>query len=406
MRFLLLLALLWSGARSPAAELALVGATVFPDPYTAPLADAVVIIRDRTIVAVGPRAATPIPDGAEVIDCTGQFITAGFWNCHVHLLTPDLLGADEKSASTLNPTLEAMFTRWGFTTVFDIASPLSNSLALAARIDAGELSGPRILSTGEPLWTRTPIYVLEYLVAHRIAIPPTTTAEAAVAHVNEKLRHAQGVKLFTGSMQGQGVVANMDVELARAAVQAAHARGLPVFAHPHNTAGLEVAIVAGVDVLAHTAPMSPAWTPEFASRLVQAQIALVPTLTLFRSEGQQAKVPPDEIARWVEHAIGQVRAFRSAGGEILFGTDIGYITDYDTAEEFGYLARAGLDFPATLRALTTAPAARLGRSADARITSGSAADLVILADDPRVDLTALARVRATLRQGKFIYRAP
>lgn len=98
--------------------------------------------------------------------------------------------------------------------------------------------------------------------------------------------------------------------------------------------------------------------------------------------------------------------FRAAGGEILFGTDAGYIEHFDTAEEYRLLARAGLDFPAILAALTTAPAARFGAAGrSGRAAEGFEADLVVLDADPSQDVAALARVHATLRQGRFLYRS-
>jgi amidohydrolase family protein len=39
--------------------------------------DAIVYIRDGRILAVGPRAALPIPKGSRVIDCTGKFLIPG-----------------------------------------------------------------------------------------------------------------------------------------------------------------------------------------------------------------------------------------------------------------------------------------------------------------------------------------
>jgi len=44
---------------------------------SADLADAVVVIRDGRIDAVGPAASTPVPDAARVIDATGGFIVPG-----------------------------------------------------------------------------------------------------------------------------------------------------------------------------------------------------------------------------------------------------------------------------------------------------------------------------------------
>jgi hypothetical protein len=52
-----------------------------------------------------------------------------------------------------------MLTRWGFTTVFDIASVLENTNLIRHRIESGEVQGPRLLTVGEPFWVRTPIYI-------------------------------------------------------------------------------------------------------------------------------------------------------------------------------------------------------------------------------------------------------
>ena len=93
-----------------------------------------------------------------------------------------------------------------------------------------------------------------------------------------------------------------------------------------------------------------------------------------------------------------------AGGQLLFGTDVGYMTDYDPTDEYLLLERAGLSFPDVLSALTTAPARRLSAEAGAgRIAVGSPADLVVLERDPAADIRALADVRYTIRRGRVIY---
>src|SRR5437879_7238551 len=92
-----------------------------------------------------------------------------------------------------------------------------------------------------------------------------------------------GIKLFTGSFKGEDKpVVNMDVAVAKAAVDVAHAQGKPVFAHPQNKAGVETVIAAGVDVMAHTVPGQPdGYTPEQLARFKSQGIALTPTLSLF-----------------------------------------------------------------------------------------------------------------------------
>jgi imidazolonepropionase-like amidohydrolase len=97
-----------------------------------------------------------------------------------------------------------------------------------------------------------------------------------------------------------------------------------------------------------------------------------------------------------------------AGGQVLFGTDVGYMTDYDPTDEYVLLQRAGLGFPAVLATLTTAPAKRFhAESGAGTIAAGSPADLVVLDGDPAAEIRSLARVRYTIRGGQIIYeRAP
>jgi imidazolonepropionase-like amidohydrolase len=394
-------------ARASARDLAIVGATVYTDPYAAPIANAVVLIHDDKIAAVRRADATKIARDAAVIDAAGKFVTAGFWNSHVHLFTPALLHASDAKAADLDAALETMLNRWGFTSVFDLASVLDNTLALRKRIESGEVRGPRILTVGEPLWTQVPVYVRRYLEENGIAMPVVSTAVGAAARVRDEAnRGANGVKLFTGSYQGQGVVANMPLELVEAAVAEAHRRHLPVFAHPQNLAGVEVAIRGGVDILAHTVPDSPEWTEAFVDRLESAHMSLIPTLTLFDFEARQEKASDADRLQWIGKMTAELRAFASRGGDVLFGTDIGYIDHFDTTLEFELMSQAGLTGRDILATLTTNPARRFGfGSRSGRVLPDYDADLVVLDADPAADARNLSKVRFTIRGGRIIFAA-
>ncbi len=387
-----------------AADLALVGATVYPAPNAAAIHHTTVLVRDGRIVAVGPQARVKIPAGAQRLDCTGKFITAGFWNSHVHIFTPGLLRARNASAADLSAQLDAMLNRWGFTTVFDVASVLDNTVALRHLIDSGEVRGPHILTVGEPLWTAVPVYVRDFLVANNVSMRMVTTPEQAVEIVREHAqRGANGIKLFTGSVQARGKVANMPLAMVRAASSEAHRDHLPVFAHPQNTAGLEAAIEGGVDILAHTTPDSPDWTPQFVARLKRAHMGLIPTLTLFDFEARKGEASEQERERWIDKMVGELRAYSQAGGEVLFGTDVGYTDHFDTTLEYVLMSRAGMSFPQILASLTTTPASRFQAPNSGRVVKGMNADLVVLDADPAADITALSRVNYTIRGGRVVY---
>ena len=168
-----------------------------------------------------------------------------------------------------------------------------------------------------------------------------------------------------------------------------------------------MAIQSGVDVLAHTAPMSGDWTPSFAERLRAVNLALIPTLTMFDVEAKKAKVSAEENELWIKQAVQELRAYSNAGGQILFGTDVGYTDHFDTEEEFRLMSRAGMNFQQILASLTTNPASRFEYASHCgRIEKGMDADLVVLNGDPASDVTAFSKVRDVVRDGKLIYRAP
>ena len=45
--------------------------------------------------------------------------------------------------------------------------------------------------------------------------------------------------------------------------------------------------------------------------------------------------------RFIRAGAEQLRAFAAAGGEVLFGTDVGYIPEKDADEEVGRMAAPG-----------------------------------------------------------------
>jgi imidazolonepropionase-like amidohydrolase len=336
-----------------------------------------------------------------VLDGAGLTVTAGFWNAHVHFMEAKWRGAEAAPASELTAALRAMLTRWGVVRVVDTGSLPVNTLALRRRIESGEVAGPQIMlaSGGFVPVNGSPYYLLPS------RLPELTSPEQAERAVNQllDLGGIDAVKLFTGSFASRQSIVVMPVDIVRAAVGAAHRRGKLVFSHPSNSAGALAALEGGVDVLAHTFP-SGEWDRELPRRMREANMALIPTLKLWPWELGRLGVPAASLERVQANAQDQLRAFMEAGGQLLFGTDVGYMTDYDPTDEYLLLERAGLSFPDVLSALTTAPALRLAVEPGAgRVAVGSPADLVVLERDPATDIRALADVRYTVRRGRIIY---
>ncbi len=402
--FLLVLAF-FATDQSYASDLALVGAKIYLSPTGLPIENGSVLIHSGHILSVGPSAEIKLTRGMTVIDCKGLVVTAGFWNSHVHILLPGLLHAEKRSPEQISSQFQEMLTRWGFTTVFDLASVLKNTNLIRHLIASGEVKGPRILTVGEPFWVKTPIYVKAFLEANHVSMPEVESTAQATERVRQQIHDgADGIKIFANSVERDGIL-TMPLDLAKVIVAEAHHAGKPVFAHVSNNQGIEVAIQSGVDILAHTTPIDTPWSPSFVQRMTAAHMALTPTLTLWDVESRKGgHASPHDAEQWMSKAARQLQVFSQAGGQVLFGTDVGYIEQFDTSEEFKWMSRAGMSFQEILASLTTNPAQRFGYSTlSGRIAKGMDADLVILGADPAQNTSAFSKIRYTIRNGEIIY---
>ncbi|MBK9605197.1 MAG: amidohydrolase family protein [Betaproteobacteria bacterium] len=387
------------------------GAKVYVAPEGTPIADGIVVIRGDKILAVGDRRSVNIPAGARASACDdGGVVAAGFQNSHVHFIGDVWNDAGRQPAGDLSRLLTAMLTRYGYSTVVDTASDRDNTLAMRARIERSEVRGPRILTVGLPLFPPKgiPIYLEHFPREFLERMPQPATAEGAVNVVRENLdAGADGTKLFVVTPQAGGL-RRMGAEVARAAADETHRRGKLVMAHPTDIDGVRAALAAGVDILAHTTlGVEAPWPEELQRQAIKQGMSVIPTLKLLGHELDKEKVPPEVTRRLVAASVAHVRAFVAAGGQVLFGTDAGYMSDFDPTEEYVLMARAGLTPMQILASLTTAPAARWNEAGRrGRVAAGLDADLVVLEADPAADPANFAKVRCTISRGRTVYPAP
>src|SRR5207249_661930 len=94
--------------QAAASDLALVGGTVYVGPNEPPIVDGAVVIRGGLIEAAGKRNAVKVPNGMRVLSCAGLFVTAGFWNSHVHFIEHKWADAKNLPAKELTQQVETM----------------------------------------------------------------------------------------------------------------------------------------------------------------------------------------------------------------------------------------------------------------------------------------------------------
>jgi imidazolonepropionase-like amidohydrolase len=392
----LALFLLGLGAIGRAQDLAITRATVYSAPDAPARRDVTVVIRHGVIAGVGEHLR--IPKGIETISCQGCVVLAGFWNAHVHFMEPKWNDAANQPAEKLARQMSEMLTHSGFTTVVDTGSDRENTIALRRRVESGEVLGPRIFTAGFPIF---PAHALPYYLAGLPAelkakmAQPETAADAVTVVDKNRAAGCDIVKLFTGSIVSPDHITPMQVAIARAAVDEAHRHGQLVFSHPSNLEGTKVAIDAGVDVLAHTPELTSGIDEAMLRRMIAQHMTIIPTLKLFSRD--------DDIA----NIRGLDYRFHQLGGRLVYGTDTGFLPDYDQSEEFHQLMQAGVGFREVLAMLTTAPVDLFHRSQrEGKVMPGMRGDLTILSEDPASGHPeAFTKVRYTIRGGNVIWHS-
>jgi imidazolonepropionase-like amidohydrolase len=323
----------------------------------------------------------------------------------VHFTEDVWNGAARASADKLEQHMQELLTRWGFTTVWDIGSNPYDTLALRERVDSGEIAGPKIYTTAGNILPENgiPVYVPKEIASQLKQFEAATPADAARIARQQLGMGGDGLKLFTGSIMGHGKITPMPEDVARAAVQVAHADGKPVFAHPSNHVGTDNALGAGVDILAHTIPIENGYTPQELARMKVQHTALIPTLTLWEVELEKDHAPAQEEQEFVQRGVNELKSFFDQGGLVLFGTDVGYTQHYDTTEEYVLMAKSGMKWQDILASLTTNPVVFF-KAGGGELKSGQPGDMVVLDGDPAADVRNFAKVDYTIRAGTVIYR--
>jgi imidazolonepropionase-like amidohydrolase len=184
------------------------------------------------------------------------------------------------------------------------------------------------------------------------------------------------------------------------AVAAAHRAGVRVTTHVFGRQGLAEALAAGFDCIEHGTGADD----ELIESMARLGTALVPTLLNieenFPSIAQQAeeKFPAyaAHLRRLGTDAGRRIAAAHEAGVPIFVGTDAGGVIEHGRIlDEILALVRAGVPAERVIGGASWRAREYLGRPG---LAEGDPADLVVLAEDPRVDPRAIADpVRIVLR---------
>ncbi len=379
---------------------ALVGATVVDGTDRPPISDAVVVIRDGRIEAVGRAADVAVPRGARRLDLTGHTIIPGLVDLHVHLsavpaVRPAPFGPDDLAA----------FLAAGVTSLRSAGDATPWIFELQRDLAAGRRVGPRLVAVG-PMFTApgghpAGTWLRGNPEAAAVFARQMTDPDSARAEVRRLVAAGAGaIKAVYDSGDARtpfGYLPRLDSVVLAAIVAEARARGVRSLVHWQNVRELPTILAIGPDELEHV-PVGP--LPDSLVRAIaDRRIAVTPTAAAFAGFLQP---------RVLDLLLANVRRLAAAGVTLLVGSDapLGPAFGGGVHAELELLVRAGLTPQRAIQAATRDAARALGIADLGTITPGQRADLVALGADPLAGIAGVRDVRLVLLDGGEVYRAP
>ena len=395
--------------------------------------DQTIVVRDGRVAAVGDARTVAVPPGIDSIDGAGRTVIPGLVGMHEHLF----YGPDNQMYESA-AAFARLYLAAGVTTIRTAgAGDFAGELRLKRAVDDGRLPGPKIHITSP------------YLVARSSAPDPEGVAKAVSDYAD---RGATSFKAYTTLRSSE----------LRAAIEAAHARGLRVTGHL-CAVGFSEAAAMGIDNLEHGLlvdtdfydakqpdvcpdqslsmgalmgidPRTNGAVSRLIQDLVRHGVAITSTLAVFDSmSGDPAAFDPrmpavlaprvrriydrllprysDRNGPWpramaplLSTEMEFERLFVTAGGRLMAGVDPtgwgGIVAGFGDQRELELLVEAGLSPEAAIR-VATLNAADFLYEGDrvGSIEPGRQADLVLLAGDPVRRMSDVRNVEIVFKDG-------
>ena len=387
-----------------------------------PINNAIVIVTDNKITAVGDTGSVQVPAGAKVIDLGDTTLLPGFIDAHTHLIGR-VLGDPEGDMSPVRDfdsfgailgVLHARDTLMaGFTSVRNVgATGRFDDMALRKAINEGWTIGPRMESAGHAIGI-TGGHCDENGFKPGVA---EQTPLDGVADGPEQIRQAVRLQIKYGATviktcatggvlsEGDAVGATQySFEELKALVDEASKLERKVAAHAHGTEGIKLAVRAGVSSIEHGS-----FLDEDGARMMKERgTFLVPTLMAAEAVERAAKSGVLKGLR-AEKALAAAAAVRhsiklAVANKLLIalGTDAGVIPHGTNAREFFLLVDwGGMTNMEAIQAGTLNGAKLLGWDKNlGSLTAGKWADIVAVSGDPLKDIRAMEKVTFVMKNG-------
>ena len=378
-----------------------------------------VLVRDGIIEQVGSSATIEIPTDALIVDGTGKYLIPGLVDMHVHVVNENEL---------------LLFAVHGVTSIRNMWGGMSftDHLAWRSKIEAGEMFGPTIYTSGPVM--EGPPKTMPLMTVY-------SDPESASAAVTEQIDLGYDfIKVYD----------YIDLPTYEAIVQTAANRGVQVIGHVPKQVSLERAFASGQVTIEHLSGfidndageyiIPENELPKYAQMAVDAGSYVCPTMAVY-----QMYVPKDNLhllenrpemtyvspgmktlwqyfsrpgamsnvtyqgeypARIQEMFIKTGRILHEQGVKFVLGTDSDnpyLVPGISLLDELDYLIEAGFTPYEALQTGTYNAAEAMDKLEEfGTIEPGKRADLILMDSNPLEDVTAVRDQSGVMLRGRWL----
>ena len=388
---------------APRGVLALTGARIVTMKGDEVIENGTVVIENDRIRAVGATGQVAVPAGARTVDVAGRTIIPGLIDVHAHM---------GYFALDINPERPADYyanLAYGVTTTHDPSASTHLVFSNKELVDAGEILGPRILSTGFILYGAR------------------NTERAFINNLEEARGHLRRIKALGGfSVKSYNQLRR---DARQWIIQAAREERMHVYPEGGSTLAMNGSmLIDGHTGIEHSLPVAEL-REDFVKLMGQSGTGYTPTLIVsyggvfgenywyqasdvFRNErllrftpraavdarARRRMLVPEEEYYHIEIAKA-ARRIVDAGGRVQLGAH-GQLQGLGAHWELWMLQQGGLTPHQTLRAATLWGAEYLGLGSQlGSIEPGKLADLVILDANPLESIRNSEKIGMVMKGG-------
>ncbi len=373
-----------------------------------PLLDQTIIIENERIRAITPWQDTHHSQSA-FIDLSDATLLPGFIDTHLHI-TADPGNPEDIYNPEQNPveiTLRAVSNaqaalRVGVTTLGDCGAQNHIIFPVRDAINAGQISGPRIIASGAAL------VPAGGHGADKFGVISSGVDEVRAAVRAQARAGADFIKVMATAGGGEEPgVSHYSLEELIAIRSEADRHNLIVAAHAHGTGGIRDCVAAGIQRIEHCTFYNGErgfdFDAQVAKEIARRDIIVSPTnvIDYRRIQAGGEGTPRGKLnSIWrqlLDHGV-HFAASSDAGVKDMFYDDYALIPELMVKE-------LGISEMGVLVACTQTAATALGLQDElGTLEPGKIADLVALNGNPLEDITAMRAICLVMRSGEILHQ--